>query len=78
MVEPACGKDLQFRRGIVRVSCRFERRRRNHGTGTVSKQTSDDAFAEKSEVPISAGLYYLAFLLVATLSMLLIAGGVIG
>ncbi|WP_375272521.1 hypothetical protein [Sphingomonas sp.] len=38
----------------------------------------DEAFHGQSEVPISVGLYYLAFLLVATLSMLLIAGGVIG
>lgn len=39
---------------------------------------NDEAFHEQSEVPIAGGLYYLAFLLVATLSMLLIAGGVIG
>jgi hypothetical protein len=45
---------------------------------TVAKQMNDEAFDDKSEVPISGGLYYLAFLLVATLSMLLIAGGVIG
>ncbi len=44
----------------------------------MSEQTDDHAFHESSEVPISYGLYYLAFLLVATLTMLLIAGNVIG
>jgi translation elongation factor EF-1beta len=44
----------------------------------MSEQMDDQAFHEQSEVPISFGLYYLAFLLVATLTMLLIAGGVIG
>ena len=49
-----------------------------NGTGTMSEQMENDAFHEKSEVPITGGLYYLGFLLVATLTMLLFAGGVIG
>lgn len=48
------------------------------GRRAMAEQMDDDAFHEQSEVPIGAGLYYLAFLLIATLSMLLIAGGVIG
>ena len=44
----------------------------------MSEQTDDQGFHEASEVPISYGLYYLAFLLVATLTMLLVAGNVIG
>lgn len=44
----------------------------------MSEQADQETFHEESEVPISYGLYYLAFLLVATLTMLLIAGDVIG
>ncbi|WP_019516198.1 hypothetical protein [Sphingomonas sp. Mn802worker] len=44
----------------------------------MSEHVEEDAFHEQSEVPISYGLYYLGFLLVATLTMLLIAGNVIG
>ena len=44
----------------------------------MSEEMDDQAFHEESEVPISGGLYYLGFLLIATLTMLLIAGGVIG
>ncbi|WP_281356803.1 hypothetical protein [Sphingomonas hominis] len=44
----------------------------------MSEQMENEAFHEKSEVPITGGLYYLGFLLIATLTMLLIAGGVIG
>ncbi|WP_294190495.1 hypothetical protein [uncultured Sphingomonas sp.] len=48
------------------------------GTRKMSEHVEGEAFHEQSEVPISYGLYYLAFLLVATLTMLLIAGNVIG